>query len=151
MNLIKQLPLICLPFVLLACATRPTVTPISQPTTPLPEQTTRPTDTAPVIKQVQPSPVDNVAKAPAAVISLLKRAEQQTLNGNNSAAQASLERAIRIAPRYPESYYRLGELHYQQGSYALARSLAQKTLSLGADGWLRKQALKLVEQASLDY
>ena len=98
-------------------------------------------------KQKAPQ-VDEVSKVSAAVISLLQRAQQQEETGNSAAAISSLERAIRIAPRYPETYYRLGEIHYKQGNYNRARSLAQKALSLGAYGELHKKSQQLVENAS---
>ncbi|MFT4837356.1 MAG: tetratricopeptide (TPR) repeat protein [Psychromonas sp.] len=63
------------------------------------------------------------------------------------AAASSLERAIRIAPRFPESYYRLGELRYQEGVYNQAVLLAQKALRLGAAGMLRRQAQDLVSKS----
>lgn len=96
-------------------------------------------------KKAQKPIVNSAAKAPAAVSSLLDRAEKQMNAGKLSSANSSLERAIRIAPRYPESYYRLALLRYQQGQYNQARSLAQKSISLGAKGGLHKQALKLIE------
>lgn len=96
-------------------------------------------------KKAQKPIVNNAQKAPAAVSSLLNRAEKQMNEGSLSSANSSLERAIRIAPRYPESYYRLALLRYQQKQYKQARSLAQKSISLGATGSLRKQAVKLIE------
>jgi len=67
--------------------------------------------------------------------------------GNNQQAMATLERAIRIAPRYQEGYYRLAQVHYQQGNYSQALSLAQKAISLGASGQLRQQSLAMIENS----
>lgn len=154
MTFVKRMPALCLPFVLVACGTIPTYDPAYPPV----EETNR--SSAPSVEKVQPqakpqvkpkakpADIDSAAKAPAAVVALLERAEQQERIGNELAAVASLERAIRIAPRYPESYYRLGELRYKQGRYDQARSLGQKALSLGADWWLGRQAQSLVDRAS---
>jgi len=153
MSLVKKISMLCLPWFLVACGTIPTVTPV--PDTNRPPATSTPSEVKAEPKaeskatpKVKPKPVDDTAKAPAAVASLLDRAKQQELNGDYQAAAATLERAIRIAPRYPESYYRLGELRFKQGLYSQARSLGHKTLSLGADWWLRRQAQSLVDRAS---
>lgn len=148
MNIVKTIAALCVSCLLVACGTIPF---------PAPEQETvqPPSQPQPVVKpevkpkvKPKPAPVDDAAEAPAAVTALLERAKQQQRSGNEQAAAASLERAIRIAPRYPESYFRLGELRYQQGIYDQARSLAEKALSLGADWWLRREAQSLVERAS---
>ncbi|WP_372880725.1 tetratricopeptide repeat protein [Psychromonas sp.] len=150
MNYIKKITLFSLPWLLVACGTIPTTRPVQEtkpPVVTVPQPKPKPVPQQPVIKP-QEAPVSSVAKAPSAVVALLQRAEQQEREGNNRAAVSSLERAIRIAPRYPESYYRLGELRYKEGSYSQAASLAQKTLSLGAEGMLRSLAKALIEKAN---
>lgn len=92
--------------------------------------------------------VDEVSKVSPALQSLLNSALQQQQQGDLNAAIVSLERAIRIAPRYPESYYQLGVIRYEQGQYNLAKSLAQKALSLGATDTLQTQSLQLAKKAS---
>lgn len=139
MNLFKKIGMLCLPWFLVACGTIPVAAPVNE--------TVQPPIVKPKVKS-ESAPVDDAATAPAAVITLLDRAQQQARNGDELAAVGSLERAIRIAPRYPESYFLLGELRYKQGNYDQARSLAQKVLSLGADWWLRRKAQSLVERAS---
>ncbi|WNC73405.1 hypothetical protein RGQ13_05270 [Thalassotalea psychrophila] len=133
LKLYRKIALLCLTLALAACST-----------TPVTEEKTQPIPTV----KAKPAPVDDAAQAPAAVITLLDKAEQQQNNGDDLAAIVSLERAIRIAPRYPESYYRLGKLRFSQSRYEQARALAQKAISLGASGWLRWQAEKLVESSS---
>jgi len=152
MNIVKRIAVLCLPWFLAACGTIPVLAPVQEATKPT---VVSPSVEETVVKskekpkeQAKPAPVDDVAQAPAAVTALLERAQQQQRDGNEQAAAASLERAIRIAPRYPESYFRLGELRYQQGIYDQARSLAEKALSLGADWWLRREAEALVDRAS---
>lgn len=92
--------------------------------------------------------VDEVVSLSPAVSNLLDQAEKQqqaaSESGNYNATIATLERAIRIAPRYPESYYRLAKIRFQQGNYAQALSLAQKAISLGASGKLKQQSLSLI-------
>lgn len=111
-----------------------------------PEQS-QPTGSINSVKPKAPV-VDQVSKVSPAVQSLLDRALQQQQQGDLNAAIVSLERAIRIAPRYPASYYQLGLIRYQQGQYNLANSLAKKALSLGATDTLRTQALQLAKKAS---
>ncbi|MFT6984966.1 MAG: tetratricopeptide (TPR) repeat protein [Psychromonas sp.] len=148
MNIVRKISLLCMPWVLVACSTLPTRSPVEEVISP-PTQGTQPKEEvpeAPVVKPQEPS-VDSAAIAPPAVFSLLRRAELQEQNGDNRSAASSLERAIRMAPRYPGSYYRLGELRYREGAYRQAVSLAQKTLSLGAEGILRQQAQDLLKKA----
>lgn len=146
MNFFNKCAVLCLPWVLVACGTIPSQ-PIDKNKQPAVTET-QPKPVQPPIIAPQEAPVDSAAKAPSAVVYLLKRAEQQAQNGGRKAAASSLERAIRMAPRFPESYYRLGELRYQEGAYNQAASLAQKALRLGAEGMLRRQAQDLINKAS---
>jgi len=148
MKIIKRACLFALPLVLTACGTIPTYnsngTQVqeSNNTVPVTGEASKPK------AKPKPAQVDDTAQAPAAVISLMKRADKQVSSGDNRGAIASLERAIRIAPRYPETYYRLGERYFYQGNYKQARSLAEKSITLGADWLLRRQAESLIERAS---
>ncbi|QFI37176.1 tetratricopeptide repeat protein [Moritella marina ATCC 15381] len=148
MKIIKRLCLLLLPWLLTACGTIPTYnsngTEVQGSTNTSKAEQSKPT---PAVKAKQAA-VDETAQAPAAVLSLMKRAEEQVARGDNPGAIASLERAIRIAPRYPETYYRLGERYFNQGNYKQARSLAEKSITLGADWLLRRQAESLMERAS---
>lgn len=142
MKIIKYLCLVSLPWFLTACGSIPT--PSSGDKAAETSSQSKPVQTG----QREPAPVDAIAQAPAAVLSLMKRAEQQSNSGDHNAAIASLERAIRIAPRYPETYYRLGEQYFSQGRYNQARSLAEKSIILGADWLLRQQAESLIKRAT---
>ena len=147
MNCIKKMTLLCVPWLLVACGTIPTRQPVKDVKRPVVTEQAKPIEAPEAVVKPQEAPIASAAQAPAVVISLLRRAEQQSRAGNDTAAGSSLERAIRIAPRYPESYYRLGELRYKEGRYSQAVSLAQKTLSLGAQGSLRNIANALIAKA----
>jgi len=88
--------------------------------------------------------VDKSVTESPAVTSLLQRAQSQQQQGNVQTATATLERAIRLSPRYPNSYYQLATLCQQQGQRQQASALAQKSISLGASGQLLSQAQKLL-------
>lgn len=64
-----------------------------------------------------------------AVIALLDRAQRDTDAGRRGAADASLERALRIEPRNPWLWHELAQLRLTQGQYAQAISLAKKSNS----------------------
>ena len=83
--------------------------------------------------------------APKAVLSLIARSQQQVKQADLNGAKTSLERALRITPRYPDSYYYLAKVNYLQGQYIQARSMAKKSLSLGAQGSLLESILRLLD------
>ncbi len=77
-----------------------------------------------------------------AVIALLDRAQTQNAAGQREAADAALERALRIEPRNPWLWLELAQLRLAQGQYAQAVSLARKSNSfagrqyrLQAENW----------------
>ena len=61
-----------------------------------------------------------------AVIALLKNADQQKRSGSMQAAESSLERAQRIAPRDPEIYYQWADIRRLEGQWSQAEQLALK-------------------------
>jgi hypothetical protein len=63
------------------------------------------------------------------VLALLTSARQQESGGDLSSASASLERALRIAPREPQVLFRLAQVRLEQGDAAQAEQLAQRGLS----------------------
>lgn len=71
-----------------------------------------------------------VSSSNPAVIALLQGAAEQQKQGEFSAAQSSLERAQRIAPRDPHVYMQLADLRRQQGQYLQAEQFALKGLTL---------------------
>lgn len=142
MKIIKRIKATVMPItmtlLLASCAT-----PIHQQTKQQTKQQAKSTAT----KQ-KTAAVDSVATAPVAVTKLIEQADQQLSVGNQQAAVSALERAIRIAPRFPDSYFHLAKIRFEQGRYDLAKSFAQKSLSLGAEGWTRWQAERLVDKVS---
>ena len=66
-------------------------------------------------------------KSNPAVVALLDNADQYTATGQNSRAIASLERAIRIDPKNPVLWNRLGYLHLQEKNWVQAIAMAKKS------------------------
>lgn len=66
------------------------------------------------------------------VLALLTSARQQESSGDLNSASASLERALRIAPREPQVLYRLAQVRLDQGDAAQAEQLARRGLSYAA-------------------
>lgn len=90
-------------------------------------------------------PVSETGKAPAsveqpvsdrnpAVLALLNSAGQQRQRKQYVAAAASLERAIRIAPRDAELYLELAKIRFQQNNREQAEQLCRKAIALSDDG-----------------
>lgn len=82
-------------------------------------------------------------KSNPAVIALLDNADQYAAAGQNSRAVASLERAIRIDPKNPVLWHKLGYLHLQENNWVQAIAMAKKSnvlavhdRSLQASNWL---------------
>lgn len=104
---------------------------------PLNGATSIPTPTSPVVGQ---------ASNPA-VLALLENASRQKRNGQVQAAQSSLSRAQRIAPRDPEVYYQLADLNRLQGSWGPAEQLALKgtNMAIGDSIMLRRLWLLIAD------
>ncbi|MFY0657556.1 MAG: tetratricopeptide repeat protein [Neptunomonas phycophila] len=103
-----------------------TVTPVS-PIQVVRSQRDESIEVAPSVP-VAPSSVE-VQQNPA-IIALLDSAKQQTNGGNLRAAQTSLQRAQRIAPRDPEVYYSLADTHRRLGEFLQAEQVALKGVAI---------------------
>ncbi|GLS91411.1 hypothetical protein GCM10007916_24800 [Psychromonas marina] len=136
----KKLSILSAALLLTACQSIPTTQQSSETNTPVNNKEVQ------VQTRQQVLEVDDVNQLSPAVSGLISQADAQKKADNNIAAMRTLERAIRIAPRHPESYYLLGELHFAEGNQTQARSLAQKAISLGATGKVRKQSLQLISK-----
>lgn len=66
------------------------------------------------------------------VLALLTAARDQESRGDLGGASSSLERAMRIAPREPQVFYRLAQVRLSQGDAAQAEQMAQRGLSYAA-------------------
>lgn len=82
-------------------------------------------------------------KSSPAIVALLDKADQYSAAGQNSKAVASLERAIRIDPKNPVLWNKLGYLHLQEKNWVQAIAMAKKSnvlavhdRSLQAKNWL---------------
>jgi len=83
-----------------------------------------------------------------AVSTLLVKVEIQESQAHWERAAALLERALRIEPRNAQLWHRLAKIRLQQGRYAMAESLAQKSNSLAKDDEaLKRRNAELIEIA----
>lgn len=95
--------------------------------------------------QAQPEPVKSENKA---VIALLDMAHTDNEAGRRDAADASLERALRIEPRNPWLWHELAQLRLAQGQYEQAISMARKSNSFaGQDRHLQALNWRTISDA----
>jgi Tfp pilus assembly protein PilF len=98
-------------------------------TRPAPGMEVRPYEPAAVPPSGQAQPVPN-----RAVQVLLRRADDQRREGDLNGAAASLERALRIAPRDPLLWHTLAQVREEQGKYGQAEEMAAKSNALAGPG-----------------
>jgi predicted Zn-dependent protease len=97
----------------------------------------------------EPAPKPAVSGNPA-VIALVDRARLDSGAGQRDSAGAALERALRIEPRNPWLWQELAQLRLNQGQYAQAVSLAQKSMSFsGQDKPLRGLNWRIIGNARI--
>lgn len=117
--------------------------PEEQPPVPKPQEPRAGSDAS---RSQQPNP-DALAATPV-VIALLDAADRQTQAGQLSAAAASLERALRIEPRNPETWYQLAVIRLRQNHLDQAEQLARKAEALaGGDHVARARSWRLIAAA----
>ncbi|MGB0964521.1 MAG: tetratricopeptide repeat protein [Litorivicinus sp.] len=116
----------------------------AQRSTPATTSVTQPVEVAKI--EAQPAPATSAGISPA-VLDLLEQADQQASDGNNQGALATLERALRIAPREPEVYYQMGRLRLDMGEPKQAEQLALKAVDLAPDAFVRRDGWNLVALA----
>jgi hypothetical protein len=82
-------------------------------------------------------------KTGPAVVALLDDADQYAATGKKQQAVASIERALRIEPKNPVLWHKLGKLHLAEGEWDQAIAMAKKSNvlapgnnSLQAENWL---------------
>ena len=152
MDNIRHISLIfflCIPFLLAGCTISPLATrqparvedrsqPVDQrqPAKPgiIEEQPVKIPTEEPVVETpmteipvAEPEEKQLPEKSNPAVVALLDNADQYTAAGQNSKAVASLERAIRIDPKNPVLWHRLGYLHLQGKNWVQAIAMAKKS------------------------
>ena len=93
-----------------------------------------------------PTPATSRPQNPA-VIALLDTANRQKNSGQMQAAESSLERAQRIAPRDPEIYYQWADVRRLEGQWAQAEQLALKgtNMAIGDAVMLRRLWLLIAD------
>lgn len=105
----------------------------------------------PVVAQVNSSTRQTTptrpAPLPAAARSLAGQAEQASQQGDQDAAAAYLERALRVAPNHPVLWQNLAVVRYRQQDYGKVEGLALKSNSLAAnDPALRAENWRLIAE-----
>ncbi len=91
-----------------------------------PEQATRVAVVSPEAIKQRPS----VSNKDVAAAKLRTQAASALAEGQSSKAEQLLNRALRISPRSPETYYQLASIKLEQGVHGQALQLARKGLSL---------------------
>lgn len=74
-------------------------------------------------------PVADSKELPAVILNLMTLADQQYFDDRVDDAIATLERAIRIRPRYPEIWSRMAYIYAQRGKLDQAFQYAQRSNS----------------------
>ncbi|MCB1734434.1 MAG: tetratricopeptide repeat protein [Gammaproteobacteria bacterium] len=97
---------------------------------PIRQPKAKPTVAPPPEESVSAEPTPD---SPPAVAALLADANRQMRAGNNDAAAAALERALRVQPRDAYLWHRLAYVRLEQGRGSDAESLALKSNSLAGD------------------
>ncbi|MBR9885867.1 tetratricopeptide repeat protein [Marinobacterium lacunae] len=89
-------------------------------------------ETLPESGSINVAPTEMPASEPrnAAVVALLDTANRNTQGGDLRAAQNSLERALRIAPRDPQVYYQLADVQRRLGQFMQAEQVALKGVNV---------------------
>ncbi len=91
----------------------------------------------------RPSHVKTVSKKPVrgskAVVQLMRKAQAQSESGDNVAAAATIERALRIEPKNPALWHNLALVKYKLGDCSSAVNMAKKSNAYSAKGHELKQ------------
>lgn len=125
--------------------------PKNRPSTPTPERQSVVVESKPqeaLLVPQQPVKQLNATEAPKSLPAAQKMrqlASVQGEKGDYKRAVALLERALRISPRDPETYYELARNHLLMDDPAQALQLAQRGLSLKPSSSLRHQLEQLID------
>ena len=89
---------------------------------------------APPVTTEQPEasilPVSDNPQIPDVIKSLISQSDKQYLNNDLVGALATLERALRINPRYAEVWSRMAQIYLTQGKVEQARQHAKRSNSV---------------------
>ena len=95
-----------------------------------------------------PAPGSSSDSSTKAVSSLVESARADASAGRLDSAAASMERAIRLAPRNPRLWQELARLRLQQGDFAQAEHVAMRSNSLTrGDTSLRLENWNIIAQS----
>ncbi len=90
----------------------------------------KPKNTQPEINIPSILPMADQSNLPAAIRSLLLQADTEYSKHNPQGALATLERALRINPRYAEIWSRMAQIYFEQGDLEQARQHAKRSNSV---------------------
>lgn len=94
-------------------------------------------------------PVADSRDFPPVIQGLLQQADQQFLQGEYNASLVTLERALRIKPRYPEIWSRMAQVYLYQGKFTQTRQHAERSNSyIKNNASLKYFNDKLIQNAS---
>ena len=94
-------------------------------------------------------PVADSAQLPDVIKSLISQSDKQYLNNDFAGALATLERAVRINPRYAEVWSRMAQVYLKQGKLEQARQHAKRSNSvIKNNDSLRKFNNKIIRPGS---
>lgn len=102
------------------------------PPQPLPDATVEEQSIAPEQGASSGQTVELSPSSSPAVVALLNDADQYAITGKNQEAVASIERAIRIEPKNPVLWHKLGKVRLQEGKWDQAIAMAKKSNVLAA-------------------
>jgi hypothetical protein len=94
-----------------------------------------------------PPPAAVSTSLPPAADTLARQAEQQRQSGDYVGAAATLERALRIAPREAYLWNRLARVRLEQGLPAQAQNFASRSNSLSSDATLKQDNWQVIAAA----
>jgi len=78
-------------------------------------------------------PIADNPRLPDVIKSLISQSDKQYLNNDFMGALATLERAVRINPRYAEVWSRMAQVYLKQGKVEQARQHAKRSNSVIKD------------------
>jgi tetratricopeptide (TPR) repeat protein len=101
----------------------------------------------PAVAYAPPPPAAASTSLPPAADTLARQAEQQRQSGDYVGAAATLERALRIAPREAYLWNRLARVRLEQGLPAQAQNFASRSNSLSSDATLKQDNGRVIAAA----